>query len=391
MDQVLGVIGFMLLVVGGLLILTFLVVIHELGHAIVARRNGVIVEEFGIGFPPKAWSKKLKNGVLFSINWLPLGGFVKLKGEHDEATGKGSYGGATMWQKSKILLAGVTMNWLFAALLFMVLSVVGLPKIIPSQYEVPGATTVKTGNVTIDAVGSGTPAAKLGLKADDKILAINGIKVANSDQLRGTTKKDAGQNVAITYKRHDKTYTRSVTLNPTNRAQNGYLGVSTSEQATVYTAWYAAPVEGVGLAVQFSWETIKGLGVLLAQLGQGVVSKFSPDHTVQQNGQTALNAAGAGVSGPVGILFNLFPTFEKAGIVPLLVLTAVISLTLAIMNVLPIPALDGGRLYLALVFKALKKRLTKEREEKIVGYSFYALILLVLFITILDVGKFFTH
>ncbi len=73
----------------GLLTLVILVVVHELGHAIVAKRNGVVVEEFGIGFPPKAWAKKLKNGVLFSINWLPLGGFVKLQGEHDEASGKG--------------------------------------------------------------------------------------------------------------------------------------------------------------------------------------------------------------------------------------------------------------------------------------------------------------
>ena len=391
MDAFIGVVEFILLVIGGLLILTFLVVIHELGHAIVARRNGVVVEEFGIGFPPRAWGKKLKNGVLFSLNWLPLGGFVKLKGEHDEATGKGSYGSASMWQKSKILLAGVTMNWLFAAFIFMILSVVGLPKLLPNQFEVAGGTTTKTSAVTIDEVGDKTPAAKLGLKVNDKITQVNGVAIKDSDQLRALTKKDAGQTVEVTYQRGKATFTKAVTLNPASKAQHGYLGVSTSEKATVYTAWWASPIEGVGLTAQFSWETIKGLGVLLAQLGQGIASKFVPDHTVQQNGQVALDAAGAGVSGPVGILFNLFPTFEKAGIIPLLVLTAIISLTLAVMNVLPIPALDGGRLYLALVFKALKKRLTKEREEKIVGYSFYALLLLVLFITILDVGKFFTH
>ena len=89
-------------VIVGLFILVFLVVLHELGHAIAARRNGVVVEEFGIGFPPKAWSKKLKNGVEFSLNWLPLGGFVKLQGEHDAATKKGDYGAASFWVKTKI-------------------------------------------------------------------------------------------------------------------------------------------------------------------------------------------------------------------------------------------------------------------------------------------------
>ena len=120
------------LVVGiliGLIALIVLVVLHELGHAIVARRNGVTVEEFGIGFPPKAWSRRLKNGIEFSINWLPLGGFVRMKGEHDAATGKGAYGAATFWQKTKILLAGVVVNWLTAAVIFTGLALVGLPKL----------------------------------------------------------------------------------------------------------------------------------------------------------------------------------------------------------------------------------------------------------------------
>jgi regulator of sigma E protease len=108
----------------GVIALTVLVVLHELGHAIAAKRNGVVVEEFGIGFPPLAWGKKLKDSfigknVLFSINWLPLGGFVKMQGEYDASDKKGDYGAASFWVKTKILLAGVFINWLTAAVLLI--------------------------------------------------------------------------------------------------------------------------------------------------------------------------------------------------------------------------------------------------------------------------------
>ena len=129
-----------MLVIGiivGLIVLVFLVAAHELGHAIVAKRNGVVVEEFGIGFPPRAWAKKLKNGVLFTLNWLPLGGFVRLQGENDSASKKGDYGAATFWQKTKILFAGVAVNWLIAVVLLSALAVTGLPKIVSNQFSVP--------------------------------------------------------------------------------------------------------------------------------------------------------------------------------------------------------------------------------------------------------------
>src|SRR5215213_7190961 len=111
MEQFVHGLLFALSVLGGLVVMTILVVIHELGHAIVARRNGVVVEEFGIGFPPLAKSWRLRSGIKLSLNWLPLGGFVRLKGEHDDDKGEGTYGAASLWRKAKILLAGVAINW----------------------------------------------------------------------------------------------------------------------------------------------------------------------------------------------------------------------------------------------------------------------------------------
>src|SRR6185369_2836902 len=116
------------LLIIGILLFVGLVVFHEFGHFLAARRNGVEVEEFGIGFPPRAWKRTTKKGFVFSLNWLPIGGFVKLKGENDAATEKGSFGAARFRDKAKIMLAGVAMNLAAAFVIFTVLAVVGMPQ-----------------------------------------------------------------------------------------------------------------------------------------------------------------------------------------------------------------------------------------------------------------------
>ena len=188
-------------VITGLIILVLLVVVHEFGHAVVARRNGVIVEEFGIGFPPRAWGRKLKNGVLFSLNWLPLGGFVKLQGEHDSARKKGDYGAATFWQKTRILLAGVLVNWVVAALLLTILALTGLPKVLPDQFSVQGDTTTVSNPLVVTAVGKDSPAEKAGLKARDSIIRFNGQAVPSSESLQEATKVSRGKEIEIIYSR----------------------------------------------------------------------------------------------------------------------------------------------------------------------------------------------
>ena len=150
-----------LLMIVGIILFFGLVVVHEFGHFIMARRGGVEVEEFGIGFPPKLFKYKTKSGWLFTINLLPLGGFVKLKGEHDTDTTPGSFGAASVWTKSKIMAAGVMMNLITAYILFVGLALAGMPQLVDNQFVVKSdATYVSRAEKYIAAgqVESGSPA-----------------------------------------------------------------------------------------------------------------------------------------------------------------------------------------------------------------------------------------
>jgi regulator of sigma E protease len=373
-------------IVVGLIILVLLVVVHELGHAIVARRNGVVVEEFGIGFPPRAWAKKLKNGILFSLNWLPLGGFVKLQGEHDAADQKGDYGAATFWQKTKILLAGVFINWLVAALLLTILAVTGLPKILPNQFVIESDSSLAQQPVLITAITKGYPAEKAGLRSGDMILRFDSKEVPTARALIDQTKVSKGKTVEVVYKRAGEEKTVKVELRD---AQTGSIfGAGLGQQVLTRSTW-SAPIVGVAVTGQFTWATLQGLGNLLANLASGLVMQLSPDEATRNQAGQNLKAVGDSVAGPVGILGTIFPQAEKAGLTQLIFLTAIISLTLAVMNALPIPALDGGRWFVTALYRVLKKPLTKEREEKIQATGFIILMTLVLVVTIADVAKLF--
>lgn len=379
MDLIIGIIT-------GLIILALLVVAHELGHAIVALRNGVIVEEFGVGFPPRAWKKKLKNGVLLSLNWLPLGGFVKLQGEHDSADKKGDYGAATFWQKTKILLAGVTINWLLAAVILTVLAITGLPKVLPNQITIPGDTTIVHQPVELVSITSNHPAEDAGLKVGDKIIKVNGQDVATASVLMDLTKQNKGQQVEIIYSRNNVEKTVKLTLG--DSAKGGYLGAGLGQREFIKSTW-SAPIVGIATTGQFTWATLEGMGTLFGNLANGVVSQFSSNPDVRKQASADLGMASESVAGPIGILGTIFPSAQKAGLTQLLFLTAIISLSLAVMNILPIPALDGGRWFTMAIFRITKKELTKEREEKIQTVGFMILMGLIILVTFVDVSKLF--
>ncbi len=370
----------------GLIVLVLLVSLHELGHAIVARRNGVVVEEFGIGFPPRAWGKKLKNGILFTVNWLPIGGFVKLQGEHDAASKKGDYGAATFWQKTKILLAGVVVNWLVAVLLFMALAwTTGIPKIIPEQFSMPNDTTVVSSPVQLGALTSGYPAEKAGLKQGDVIVSFEGKPVDSTQSFVELTKQNRGEIVSITYTRNNTEKTAEVSLRD---ADSATFGAALGQRETIKATW-SVPIVAVVTTAQFTGVTLQGLGDLVVNFFGGLFGQLSIDAGTRERASEQLGEAGASVAGPVGILGTIFPQASEAGFSQIVFLAAIISLTLAVMNALPIPALDGGRWFVTALFRVMKKPLTKQKEEKIHGIGFMSLMLLIIVITVADVVKLF--
>lgn len=372
----------MLLIIG-LFLFVCLVIVHEFGHYYAARKSGVVVEEFGIGFPPKVWGKKLKSKMLLSINLLPLGGFVRLKGENDSATDKGSYGSASLANKVKIMTAGVVMNLITAILIFFVLALIGMPKLFENQFSVASDTIISSKEVLIAVVEPGSPAEKAGLKVQDSIVGIGKtpstiVEVKNVEQLPDETQKLAGESAYLSFERSGEQQMAQVQLRSTEEVEEskstdnpkGYLGITPTVYELRRSTW-SAPIVAVGSAGQFTWMTLKGLGTAVASIFTG-------------NGSEAAQQ----VAGPVGI-FVILKDGSLLGTRFILMIIGIISLTLAIMNILPIPALDGGRLFVTLAYKAMKKPLTKEREDLIHGVGFVALMVLFVLITVIDVRRFF--
>lgn len=376
----------------GVIALTLLVATHELGHGIVARRNGVVVEEFGIGFPPQAYSKVIKKSILgenvrFSLNWLPLGGFVKLQGEHDAADQPGDYGAATFWQKTKILLAGVTVNWLTAVVLLTGLAWVGLPKMIDNQFYLPSDAVVSNRPVQLGTLTPGLPAAKAGLRQGDAINQLAGQTVRSTTDLAHFASQHKGETVPVVYSRGDKQATAMVALRKDNPDRKGYLGAELTKQQDTIRATWSAPIVGVVTTAQLTGVTLQGLGDMVMNLATGLVQQFSSDSATSQQAKQNLSQVGNAVAGPVGIFAIIFPAAGQAGVVHVLLLTAIIALSLAVMNILPIPALDGGRWTVMAIFRLLRKPLSKQTEENIQAAGFLCLLGLIVLVTIADIGK----
>lgn len=367
----------------GLFAFIGLVVVHEWGHFITAKRSGVEVEEFGIGFPPKAATITKKNGTEYTLNWLPLGGFVRLKGEHDDDERSGSFGAAKLKDKVKIMVAGVAMNLVTAYLLLIVVALIGMPQIVKNQFVVASDSQVTKQKLYIGAVVPESPADVAGLQTKDELITIQTdegevIRPSNVENLLETTKRLNGQSVQVGYQRGEVDATTTMQLLSTQEVEGskntdnpkGYMGIVPTEYSEKRSTW-SAPIVAGGVIKQFTELTFKGLGSALAGLFSGNTAKATEQ-----------------VSGPVGI-YVVLKDGTIFGFAFILMVIAIISLTLAIMNALPIPALDGGRLFVTLLYRALGKKLTAKAEDRIHGTGMAVLLTLFVLITIVDVRRFF--
>lgn len=392
-------------VIVGLIVLMFLVTAHEFGHFIAARRNGVNVLEFGICFPPRlvAWVKdpktkkwrrlpkaewgKPQKGLIFSLNLLPVGGFCQMDGESATDEREGTFGKASFLAKTKILFAGVAMNWLCSVLILTVLAWTGMPTFLENQFTVKSDSRTNAEPVVIEKVLDDTPAQAAGFAAGDKILKVGDKLIENVGDVTEFNKSHPGETVTYVIEREGESQIKEVTLAEDNGQP--MLGIAMSaKQSLTYSTW-SAPLVGVCLTAQLTGETMKGVGQLIGNLFSGIFSQLSFSDEAREQGRAALGDVSEQVSGPVGIIGSIFPTFTSAGFANVAFLAALIAVSLAVMNILPIPALDGGRWLLIAIYKIMRKPLPKEKEEKIVSRAFIFLLALVAIITILDIKRFF--
>jgi len=304
---------------------------------------------------------------MYSINLFPIGGFVRLKGEDSSEKGPDSFTEKKYWQKSKIVLAGVTVNLLIAYVIFYLLMVFGLPGILPNGFVNVGPikpSRVVTSPLLTLSVKKGSAADKAGLKTGNEILKLNGETLKTTEQLQSLTKQNAGQKVQLTVKKTGDEQTLDVTLG--NDQNQGYLGVSAQPVEVAYYNPLTALVAAFIAIIQLILAT-------LAAFGDFIVGLFTKAQ-VSQN-----------VAGPVGIA-SIFGVITKFGWRFVLAFTASISLSLAVINSLPLPALDGGR-FAIMTLQRLGVKISPEKEALAHWIGFALLIILVIIVTISDITR----
>ena len=361
-------------------VLIVLVLVHELGHFVVAKRAGITVEEFGVGFPPRAASVTWR-GTRYSLNWIPLGGFVRMLGEDGDVEVKrlreqgmseaevehamaGAFNRRPVWIRVLVLLAGVAMNFILAAGLFA--TAVSMP------------TLIGEGPLTVTEIQEDSPADGR-LRVDDVIIGVDGLTFERSNELTEYVREHGGEPVDLQVVRNGDEIDVSVTprvVTPEERAQGiGPIGFGYDPERIVeQPSTVSGPIDAVARGTDLAWS-------LAVQIPGGLADAVG--------GLIGLNPDAADARGPIGIAQETGKVLE-APLVSQLTFIGLLSINLAVLNVLPFPPLDGGRIAVVLVEAVRRRKLPAEREALIYLTGFAVLIALVILISIKDIQRLIT-
>lgn len=346
-----------------LLVLSVLVLVHEFGHFIMARRAGILVEEFGFGLPPRLFGKKIGE-TIYSINWLPFGGFVRLHGEMDEegiTIKKRAFLYKSKLVRTSVIVAGVIMNFILALVAFSVVySFSGIPR--------------DTHQVKIVDVSADSPAQTAGVLVGDIVTKVNKTDVTNVDSFISLVNDQKGRQGTFEIQRDINGQKSVVDLKMTPRENppqdQGALGVTITTTEIYFPPIWQRPFYGAYYgfkeAMFWGWTILAGLWSIITEIFHGQTPQ--------------------GVSGPVGI-FAVTTEAARSGLMTLINFVGILSVNLAILNILPFPALDGGRLLFIGIEAVTGRRVTPKIEATIHTVGMIILLALLLVITIGDVRR----
>lgn len=351
-----------------LVLLSLLVLVHEAGHFLTARWTGMKVEEFGIGFPPRLFSWR-RGGTRYSINAVPIGGFVKIKGETGEdRSDPEAFVSKSASKRALVLSAGVIMNIVAAWFLLTIGFVAGLPQVVDET--VPKAATVRQEYVQIYSVWPDSPAARAGLEVGDRLIALGAESPATAEEAQQIIGEAAAAAIGLTIQRDQDLLTYELTAESVAGIEDRpVLGVGLVTVGLISYSWYQAPIFAAEATLSLGWQMIRTLFDL-------IVDFISGEEVMLE------------LSGPVGIA-ELTGQVAALGLSHLLFFAALLSVNLAILNILPFPALDGGRL-LFVLWEKLRGRPVSVRLETVVhNAGFLLLMILILIVTYKDVARLF--
>ena len=345
-----------------------LIILHEFGHFILAKKFGVKVEEFGIGYPPRLIGKKIGE-TIYSLNLLPFGAFVKIQGEIGGIESARSFSGKPIWQRTLIVLGGVVSFWMISAILLSIVMGLGASTAISDEEN----GDLINPKVQIAQVVAGSPAASAGVKAGDTIkqLTINNqqLTINKIKEVQEFTNAHRGEEITLTIERGKEVFDASLVPRISPPEGEGPMGIALVRTAIKSYPWYQAPIQGIIATGNLTIGVLKGWGLALIKAIKGLPT-------------------GVQLMGPVGI-FSLFAQVSQLGVNYFLQFIAIISIYIALFNILPIPAVDGGKLLFLGIEAVRKKPVSQKIEQNITAIFFALLIVLMIWVTIKDITRLF--